>query len=762
MKRYVHKGISFVLVMTMSVWCLAGCGSSDTEKNNSGKKEAAKEVMVSANKMEALLNSKIGDGADTEKKETVFVEMNADGTVSKTTVSNVLKVTGKDNINDVSSVDNIKNLKGDETFTSDNGRLLWENRGKDISYQGTTSKKTPIQLKVSYYLDGEEITPEQMAGKTGTVKIVYDYMNDSDNEGEFVPFIALTGMVLSDNFTNVKIDNGKVLDYDDSYIVIGYGAPGFKEQLIAKADKAEEFLKDIDIPESFTVTADVKDFEMNMALTVATSEIGDMDLEDTLDFSDIEDKMAELTDGTNQLEKGAGDLQNGAGELKSGSAKINDGAKDIAKYTADLYLGTTKLLGSYETFNKALLSGVKSADKGAQKLYKGTQSVKSASKQLDSGAKSLNNGAKELNSAAAKVNEGADSLSSGLKTAQAAFEDVKDSHGNVKSQGLNNGAKALAQGAKTANAGVKELTGTLQGTPDSIQVQIDGVIKQVESATGGAISSKEALNQTVEGINTAVSNGMELSAVLQAKGLNAKAYYQLVQAYYSVQTLETVKSTFEKQIAGKTAEMKALLEGMTALENGTASLNTGIGTLYSGIKTLNTGAGTLAAGTGQMAEGTKNLSGGAKTLSDGTGKLKTGADTLNDGMKSLTDGTAEMNKKLGKASPQVKAGIQTVDTGAGKISGGAKTLAKGTGTLDSGIVTLFDGTKTLKNGVIKLNRDGISKITDIFGNDTKDIIDAVEEILNHGKSYQSFSGMNENMTGSVKFIFKTAEIKEDK
>ncbi len=131
-------------------------------------------------------------------------------------------------------------------------------------------------------------------------------------------------------------------------------------------------------------------------------------------------------------------------------------------------------------------------------------------------------------------------------------------------------------------------------------------------------------------------------------------------------------------------------------------------------------------------------------------------------MKSLTDGTGEMNKKLGKASPQVKAGIQTVDSGAGKISKGAKTLAKGTGTLDSGIVTLFDGTKTLKNGVIKLNKDGISKITDIFGNDTKEIIDAVEEILNNGKSYQSFSGMNKNMTGSVKFVFKTAEIKADK
>lgn len=762
MKKYVHKGISLVLVMTMSAWCLAGCGSSDTEKKNSDKKEAAVEATVSVNRVEALLNSKIGDGADTEKKETVFVEMNADGTVAKTTVSNVLKVSDKNNISDVSDLDNIKNLKGDEKFTFDNGKLIWENKGEDISYQGTTSKETPVKFDVSYYIDGEKTAPEQMAGKSGTVKIVYDYINNSADEGEFVPFIALTGIVLGDNFTNVKVENGKVIDYDDSSIVIGYGAPGFKEHLIAKAGKAEELMKDIDIPESFTITADVKDFEMNMALTIATSEIGDMNLEDALDFSDIEDKMAELTDGTDQLEKGAGDIQEGAGELKNGSLKINDGAKDIAKYTADLYLGTTKLLGSYETFNKALLSGVRTADKGAKKLYKGTQSVKLASKQLDSGAKNLNSGAKELNSAAAKVNEGAGSLSAGLKTAQAAFEDLKDSNGNVKSQGLNNGAKALAKGAKEANAGVKELTGTLQGTPDSIQAQIDGVIKQVGSATGGVITSKEALNRTVEGINTAVAGGMELSAVLQAKGLNTKSYYQLVQAYYSVQTLETVKSTFETQIAGKAAEMKALLEGMAALENGTASLNTGIGTLYAGIKTLNTGAGTLAAGTGQMAEGTKNLSGGAKSLSDGTGKLKTGADTLNDGMKSLTDGTGKMNKKLGKASPQVKAGIQTVDSGAGKISKGAKTLAKGTGTLGSGIVTLFDGTKTLKNGVIKLNKDGISKITDIFGNDTKEIIDAVEEILNNGKSYQSFSGMNKNMTGSVKFVFKTAEIKADK
>lgn len=762
MKKYIQKIISLSLVMTMSAWCLAGCGDSDTEKKETESKNIKVETKVDTQDVETLLNSKIGEGTDTEKKETVFVEMKADGTVSKTTVSDVLKVSGKDNISDVSNLENIKNLNGDEKFSSDNGTLIWENKGEDISYQGTTTEETPIKVNITYYLEGKEIEPKQLAGKSGKVKIVYDYTNNSESEGEFVPFIALTGMVLGDNFTNVEVENGKVLNYDESNIVIGYGAPGFKDNLTSKVSKAEDYLKDIEIPESFTVTADVKDFEMDMALTVASSELGDMDLEDSFDFSDIEAQMNELSDGTNQLEKGATDLQSGAGELKDGSVKIDDGAKDIAKYTADLYLGTTKLLSSYEKFNKALLSGVKSADKGAKKLYKGTKSVKSASKQLDSGAKNLNTGAKDLNSAATKINTGASSLSSGLKSAKAAFEDVKDSNGKVKSQGLKNGSKTLADGAKTANAGVKELASTLQGTPDMIQEQINDVIKQVSAATGGAISSKAALDKTVEGINAAVSGGMELSAVLQANNLNAKAYYQLVQAYYSVQTLTTVKSTFEAQINSKAADIKTLLDGMDTLENGASTLSTGIGTLYTGISTLNTGAGTLASGASQMSDGTKTLSSGTKTLSDGTGKLKTGANTLNKGMKTLVSGTKEMSKELGKASPQVKAGIKSVDSGAGQISDGAKTLVEGTGTLGSGIVTLFDGTKTLKDGVVKLNKDGISKITSIFGDDAKDAIDSIEDILNSGKEYKSFTGINENMTGSVKFIFKTDEIKADK
>lgn len=686
MKNCIQKGISLTLVASMVVCGFSGCGTTKTTDNTDKTLGTAKETNNEAN-VEALLTGKLGDAKDTDKKETVYVEMNADGTVTKTTVSDVLKVKGKDNISDVSDLTDITNISGDEAFTTDNGKLIWENKGKDISYQGTTTKSAPIDIKVSYYLDDKEISPEDLAGKSGKVKIVYDYTNNSKEvAGNFVPFITLTGMILDDNFSNVTVDNGKVVDYDDKKIVVGYAAPGFKDHLLDTIDKAKDYISDIDIPESVTITADVKDFSMDMALTVATSELGDIDLKDTFDFSDIEGKMDELKDGTDELVNGATKLNNGANELKSGSSKINSGASDIAKYTSTLSDGTKELLGKYSIFNQSLLEALASADDGAGKL-----------------------------------NKGAKDLSSGLATAKAAFEDTK------KSQGLNNGAKALNKGAKEANAGVKQLAQTLQGTPSSIQTQIDGIIAKLNAATGGLISSEKVLNQIVEGINGAVTKGMDLNTVLTAKGLDVNTYYTLLQAYYSVQTLESVKSTFEAQISASAADIQKLLAGMDSLEAGTTSLSSGVTKLYSGIKQLNTGAATLAKGT---------------------------AD--------LKSGTGELKSKIGAASPQIKSGIGTVNSGASQISDGAKTLAAGTKTLDNGIVTLVNGTKDLKDGTIKLNKEGISKITEIFGEDTKDAVNKIEDVLNAGKKYNSFSGINSDMSGDVKFIFKTAEIKSEK
>ncbi len=173
-----------------------------------------------------------------------------------------------------------------------------------------------------------------------------------------------------------------MVSYDDSNIVIGYAAPGLKDHLLNTIYNAEDYIKDADIPEEVTVTADVKDFSMNMTLTVASSDIGDMNLKDTLDLSDVQKQMDELQDGANDLVDGAKQLNDGTTKLKTGSKKINEGAKDLSKYTLQLSNGTKEMATQYTVFNKALLAGVKSAKSGADKLYAGTKSIKQLQEHL--------------------------------------------------------------------------------------------------------------------------------------------------------------------------------------------------------------------------------------------------------------------------------------------------------------------------------------------------------------------------------------------
>lgn len=195
MKKCVKKSIGLMLVASMTVSSLTGCGSTAEEsKDTTSKNNVEKTDNSKTSNVEEILTNKMDTSKDSEKKESVYVEMDAEGNVTKTTVSDELKVSGSENITDYSNLSDIKNLSGDEKFTkSDDGKIVWENKGKNISYQGTTTEATPINVKVTYYLDGKKISPSDLAGKSGEVKIVYNYSNTAKTEdGQFVPFLALT------------------------------------------------------------------------------------------------------------------------------------------------------------------------------------------------------------------------------------------------------------------------------------------------------------------------------------------------------------------------------------------------------------------------------------------------------------------------------------------------------------------------------------------------------------------------------------------
>ena len=197
------------------------------------------------------------------KEETVYVNATAEGEVKDITVSDWLKNSGsaEGDVSDVSDLEGIKNVKGDETFTQDGDKVTWNTDSSDIYYQGTSNKELPVDMKIKYYLDDQEITPEELAGKSGHLRMEVSYTNkskktvkvDKKDVEVYSPFVMVTGMILSsDNFSNVTIDNGKVISDGDKEMVVGVAVPGLKNSL----DLSDDLSDKIDIPEGFTMEAD--------------------------------------------------------------------------------------------------------------------------------------------------------------------------------------------------------------------------------------------------------------------------------------------------------------------------------------------------------------------------------------------------------------------------------------------------------------------------------------------------------------------------
>ena len=209
------------------------------------------------------------------KQESVYVNVGASGTVSEVTVSDQLQNSSEKSgaIDDKSQLKDIKNIKGDETFSQNGESLTWNATGKDIFYQGSTDKELPVGMKISYKLDGKEIDAADLPGKSGKVEIHVVYENKSKETKNvrgkkveiYTPFVMVTGIVLSnEHFNNVEIDHGRVINEGSNNIVIGMGLPGFSESLDIDEADAEHISSD------FTVKADVTDFQMENTYTYAS------------------------------------------------------------------------------------------------------------------------------------------------------------------------------------------------------------------------------------------------------------------------------------------------------------------------------------------------------------------------------------------------------------------------------------------------------------------------------------------------------------
>ena len=442
------------------------------KKDNKDDEEDLKEV----------LSSKISKAADEEvgKEETVYVVADNSGKAKDVIVSDWLKnPDGNETIEDVSDLKDIKNVKGKEKFEEKDGKIIWKAKGKDIYYQGKTDKELPVKQTISYYLDGEKMDPDEIAGKSGKVTIRFDYKNnqkttttvDGKKYSVYVPFTIMTGMILDDSFTNVKVKNGKVISDGDKNMVVGVAMPGLKDSLKVTSS---DFSEDIDIPEYVEVTADVKDFSMDMTMSVMLSGITSSDnVEDFVDLSDLDDAIDTLSDSSSQLADGTKELREGLEQLRSKVPALADGANTLNSSTESLRNGVSSLDA---TLNTAMTEEEKAA------------ASKQASETVDAQADSIKK-------------QAADTVASQKKDIEKKASDAVDAQADsIKKQAADTVASQKESIEKQASATVDAQAEAIKKqAADTVAAQQAEIAKQAEAlVTAQEADIKSQADQLVD------------------------------------------------------------------------------------------------------------------------------------------------------------------------------------------------------------------------------------------------------------------------
>lgn len=489
--------------------------------------------------------------AETKKEETVYVKAEADGTVRDIIVSDILRNgTGAESITDRSDLSGIKNVKGKEGFQKrDDGTLVWQAEGKDIYYQGETKKELPVDVKITYYLEGEEIEPSRLAGKSGNVRIRFDYVNHETQtvtvSGEertiSTPFVAVTGLFLDEEkFMNVEMENGRVISDGSRIMAGGVAIPGLADSI---ALSEVEDLEDPDIPEYLELTAYTTGFELPLTMTAVTSDFAEeIDLDDLDSYDDLKDDMQELKDASVELVDGTHELVDGVIELKDGSVELYDGAVEL--------------------------------DDGAKELKDGAV-------ELDNGAFDLRDGALDLKDALKAYNAGLDTLVASMANADGNGNDITVVAGQLSDgvdQVVNATIKSILDSVKSTGLPVDSVEDFLAydtgKIPDqSIAEMLAGYqaqIRQMLTLQQGMASLSEGLTQVYGGVAT------QLKPAAQQILDGARELYD---------GTKELKDGTEELLDG-TTELK---DGTVELLDGTVELKDGVQELYDGSIELRDG-----------------------------------------------------------------------------------------------------------------------------------------------------------------------------
>ncbi len=734
------------------------------------------------------LDVKESGGLDSDKiskQETVYVNMDAKGKPQEVTVSDWLKNSGVSGaVKDESSLTDIENVKGEESFTQDGDTLTWQAGKKDIYYQGSTDQELPVSVELTYYLDGEEISPKELIGKSGKLEIDIRYRNKAKRTVTvggrktdiYIPFMMITGMILPvDIFENVWIDNGTIVSEGDNDILVAYGMPGLSESLdLDGLDFGDDM--DIDsskirnkITDTVKIKADVKDFEMNATYTIATNQIfNELDFDDIDDFDDLRDKIDDLKASSQKLVDGSSDLQEGTEKLKNSFREYSDGVHALNDGASDLQDGSVELKKGVFDYTKGtdkLLKGVDTYVGGAKTLSEGVQAYTAGTSQLVDAVSQLRMATKELPAQYDTLGKGVDTFVGSVNQL------LSQENMNTMSAGttnLKNGIGQLDDGVAALQAGVaqiNEAAGKLKKTDelDQCVAGLEAMLTQFTTAAeqyaaaGDAASAAQyqGMAAAVRGAIAYIQGGEQAAAALDAatNGVSDGQVDQNGSADLAA-GLGVIKNATDKN------------SKETNLYTGAAALETAAQTMSGYAAQLRDSSGQLTAGNAAMKQGIGTLASSIEQMDAAAGTLVGNNEKMNEGASELIQNAPVIQKnakKLTKSSRKLQNGASRLQNGSSTLHEGIEKLVRSTGDVAAGIAELNDGALTLKDGMALFDRKGIREIAETVNDlldTTSELNERLSKISSASNAYTSFSGNREGMEGSVKFIMATEELQK--
>ena len=544
------------------------------------------------------------------KSETVYAVMNGDGSIKSTTVSEHLySASGLANVTDKTTLTDIQNTESDAEFTQNGEELVWNTNDTDVYYKGNTDKALPIDVKVTYALDGQEAALEDIIGKSGHLTVTVNLKNNETGTVNVngkdrtivTPLITAVGVILGGDASNVTAEHGMIESAAKSSVAAFVTLPGVKDSLSGllpdEVNSIEDYLQD-----TVTVEADVEDFTCPQVMVACATSTAALGTDNVFDLSSIND----LTDGINQLNDAMSQLMDGASQLVDG--------------TSQLAGGVLALLDGANTLN----NGAAALDDGLGQLTNGLDTLSANNAAQNAGAQQVADGV--LASANKTLKEG------GLIDEDMTWSNYEAVIDNI-----------LTMNDKTLAAGRKKMVRTIwEQAPSFKDSQLDLALYLSATKTNHDLEAALKLMQNFDA--SMLTGALEMVTNADAKNTaKAELKYQVEnsQDMADVRALKTSLSQiqfFVSSVNQYTAGVQTAADGAHSAKDGSAQLAAGTKTLYDGVNTLNTGAGQLNDGAGRLNDGLNQFN------EEGISKL-TGAldqDQLH-GLKTVLD---EMTDRL--------------------------------------------------------------------------------------------------------------------